>query len=393
MDVTYSHHLVGLVARAEVAAARLAAADPDRRAAAARHARREAARLSARLDGSPLEDATADAVDAGRGPKPPAAGPPPAGGPGADAAEPDGQTGDTPAPGDTPGPGGPVPPAPSPHSGGWARVLRLEGMPTQDVAAVEYANLLAVAEQQAALAENLPADPLDTLRRLHTAVTDRLVAPEVAGAWRRTEQAIHDGAQGMVIYNAPPPAAVPEAMAALERWLRRAAAVVPGVIVAGVVHERILEIQPFEAANGRVARAAARLVLHARGIDPHGAAVPERALAADPAGYYREVAATIRRRGALQRWLERHTAAVAAALEEALETIQPTPRPEPPPHARAVVADLPAGSELTLADYARDAAVGLAAARHDLGVLARAGLVAERPGTSGLRFVRTATPA
>lgn len=260
-------------------------------------------------------------------------------------------------------------------------------MATQDIAAVEYANLLAVPAAEADLAPRLFTDPVAVLRELHGLVAQRLVDVAHIGALRRTEQAVHDGAQGMVIYAPPQPAALPGLMAELAGWLTGASLTVPPVIVAGVVHEKLLEWQPFEAGNGRVARAAARLVLHAHGLDRHGAAVLERPLAADPLGYHREVAATIRRRGDLQRWLERHTAAVAAAFEHAVDVLAPRPVPDVPERVRATLAAL--GPTLSLADYATRAGGTLRQARDDLTAAARAGLVAEDPGSSGLRFRQT----
>ena len=59
----------------------------------------------------------------------------------------------------------------------------------------------------------------------------------------------------------------------------------PALVVAAVVHGELLTVRPFVAANGTVARAAARLLLCARGLDPTGAAVPEAAWAATPVPY------------------------------------------------------------------------------------------------------------
>ncbi|MBT0567140.1 oxidoreductase [Williamsia sp. CHRR-6] len=50
---------------------------------------------------------------------------------------------------------------------------------------------------------------------------------------------------------------------------------VPAAVVAGVVHGELLALAPFAVANGVVARAAARLVSAATGLDPHTLAVPE----------------------------------------------------------------------------------------------------------------------
>lgn len=59
----------------------------------------------------------------------------------------------------------------------------------------------------------------------------------------------------------------------------------PALLVAAVVHGELLAVRPFAAANGTVARAASRLLLCARGLDPTGAVVPEAAWAAAPVPY------------------------------------------------------------------------------------------------------------
>ncbi|WP_370327151.1 Fic family protein [Euzebya sp.] len=350
MQFTYSHHLVQLVARAEAATTRIAGADPDRRARLAPAARGEAAACSARLDGSPLTDETVARVDAG----------------------------------DVPVLDGP----PADLGTGWARALRLEGMETQDVAAVEYANLRTLDAVEAELASRIVTEPLTALRDVHGIVCEGLVDPAVIGAPRRTEQAVHDGAQGMVIYHAPAPDTVEPALADLDEWLRRRTLVQHPAITAGLVHGRLLEIQPFEAGNGRVARACARLVLVAAGVDPQGVAVLERQLMADPTGYYGEVAATVRRRGDRSRWLERHTGALARALEAAADALDPRPRPALPDRGRAVVAAVPAGGRINLREYARDVGVDLRDARADLVAFARAGELVEAAGGGGLTFER-----
>lgn len=361
MQFDYSHHLVGLIARVQAAATRLAAADPDLRQALADQSRRHAARISARLDGSPLTDDTVSRVDGG----------------------------------DVPDLDGPA----AELGVGWARALNLERMEAQQAAAVEYANLCRLAAAEAELATRCVADPLDTLRQLHGIICQGLVDPVVIGAWRRTDQAIHDGAHGMVIYNALPPDRIPSSMAELGQWLQRRTLVVPVPVTAGIAHERLLEIQPFEAGNGRVARAFTRVVLRAGGIDTHGAAVLEAQLAIDAAGYYGEVAATTRRAGDLSRWLERHTGALARALEQAADALDPRPRPALPERGRGIIGGLLPGKTINLRQYAVDAAIDLRAARDDLIAFARAGELVEVPGGGGLSYLRphassgTAPPA
>ena len=50
---------------------------------------------------------------------------------------------------------------------------------------------------------------------------------------------------------------------------------VPAVVLAAVVHGELLAVTPFGAGDGVIARAAARLVLITRGLDPKAVSVPE----------------------------------------------------------------------------------------------------------------------
>ncbi len=50
---------------------------------------------------------------------------------------------------------------------------------------------------------------------------------------------------------------------------------VPAPVLAAVVHGELLTLEPFGTADGVVARAVARLVTMASGLDPHGLGVPE----------------------------------------------------------------------------------------------------------------------
>jgi Fic/DOC family len=351
--VVYADHLVDLLIRAEVSAARLASADADTRTRVVAEARRDAARLSVRLDGSPLTDETAHAVDVGTLVVRSAHG-------GRERA----------------------------RTGGWAQVLRLEGMPTQDVAAIEYQNLLACFDAEPAIAADFFERPRESLRRLHGLICSGLVDPDVVGQPRQSVQAVHDGAQGRMLYRAPEPALVPSLLDELVSWLGRQSARLPTLVVAGIVQERLLEWQPFEAANGRLARVASRVVLRARGFDSHGAAVPERELSADPLGYYGEVAATIRRGGELGPWLERYAEAVLAAVERAADLMDPRPRPSPDPRVLKVASSLEPGQTITIAEYAASARTSHESARADLRMLAQAGLLDEDPQTRGLRYRR-----
>ncbi|MFC4616339.1 Fic family protein [Cellulomonas algicola] len=59
----------------------------------------------------------------------------------------------------------------------------------------------------------------------------------------------------------------------------------PALVVAAVVHGELLTLRPFAAGNGVVARAASRLLVTARGLDPTGSVVAETGSAATPQAY------------------------------------------------------------------------------------------------------------
>ncbi len=98
--------------------------------------------------------------------------------------------------------------------------------------------------------------PLQVLARLHT-----LAAADLAAADRL----------GRPVGDRP---GVDDRLADLARTLTRPTSA-PALVPAAVVHGELLATAPFGSADGVVARAAARLVMLGRGLDPTGAAVPE----------------------------------------------------------------------------------------------------------------------
>ncbi|MDO9378158.1 MAG: oxidoreductase [Nocardioidaceae bacterium] len=73
-------------------------------------------------------------------------------------------------------------------------------------------------------------------------------------------------------------------LAALARTLAQPTQA-PGLLVAALVHAEVVAANAFVSHNAVVARAAERLVLVARGVDPAGVTVPEAGHAARPGAY------------------------------------------------------------------------------------------------------------
>jgi hypothetical protein len=252
--------------------------------------------------------------------------------------------------------------------------------------AVQALETLGVRTAMAAddLAERLCTDPDRALPELHRRLTRGLVASTHAGTPRRSDQAVHDASVGRILYFVSDPAAIPRQLALLGAWLTTTGAREHGLVVSGMLHLELLRIHPFEAANGRLARAAARLLLRSRGLDPAGLAAPEPDLATDALGYHQEVARTLRRRDATI-WLERWGEAVTDALRGAARALDLLPGTAPERGTRFLAErDEPA---FTVADYRAGAGVGPEEARADLRVLLAVGVIQRVPGARGLRYV------
>jgi Fic family protein len=235
------------------------------------------------------------------------------------------------------------------------------------------------------LAAALRAEPIVALRELHGRLTRGLVAPERAGRIRVSEQAVHDASTGRILYFTTDPRRVGADLEALCGWL--ATTDDHAAIVAGTAHLELLRIHPFDAANGRLARAVSLLLLRDGGLDPRGLAVTDAQLADDPIGYHEQVAGALRSRD-LDRWLEYFAESVEAGLLDAARTLPVAF--EPPLDRAAGFLDALAEPAFTLADYRDTVRVDVDAARDDLDRLLEAGEIRRVRGSAGLRFERRA---
>ena len=113
--------------------------------------------------------------------------------------------------------------------------------------------------------------PRQALARLHVLAAGELVAPESLGRPRGVgasyEDVLHLG-------TAPEPLEVSVRIDGLARVLT-SPTTAPAVVVAAVVHGELLALRAFGSLDGLVARAAARLVLVDRGLDPKAVSAPE----------------------------------------------------------------------------------------------------------------------
>lgn len=284
------------------------------------------------------------------------------------------------------------------RAGTWLDALGERASVADDVSADELATL-ATLEQQGVAAAIAADDLADAFGRastdaaglggalimLHGRLTAGLVSDERAGRLRRGPRVVHDASVGRVLFFPTDPALLPEAWDQLLRSVTSGAGAADlrtaPAVRAALLHLELLRHQPFDAANGRLARAAARLALHADGLLPGGLGAADGELANDPLGYHEDVGASSRRRDAT-RWVERMLEAHVAALIGTL---------------RALHIDLPGdedalppalGDTFTLADVSEATGDTTANAVVRCSRWVLGGTATRVVGSSGLRFRR-----
>ncbi len=268
------------------------------------------------------------------------------------------------------------------HARSWLEIFDRGHVADEEVIAAEYLGMRA-GLGATDLGRELQVAPQQALAELHRRLTRELLDPAHAGRLRQSRLAVQDARIGRILFVPVDPEQIPARLALLGRWLTGAAAREHGLVVSGVIHHELLAVHPFEAANGRLARTAARLLLRSRGLDPAGVAAAEAVLLADPIGYYGAVAATARR-GDLTIWLERWGEAVSGGLRLAARRLGLL---EVDVHAQ-VEAFLVRWEKprFTVADYQSDMEVGAEGSRIDLERLLDAGRIERVLGSRGLRF-------
>jgi hypothetical protein len=135
------------------------------------------------------------------------------------------------------------------------------------------ANAVRVHADLGSLLPSWKSSPKQALARLHVLAAADLGLPSDALGRPRTSPTdpVDDPLE---LGPAPAPIEVSARLDGLARLLL-APTTAPAVVVAGVVHGELLALRAFGSADGIVARAASRLVLVGRGLDPKAVSAPE----------------------------------------------------------------------------------------------------------------------
>lgn len=115
--------------------------------------------------------------------------------------------------------------------------------------------------------------PLQALAQLHAVVAHGFVADDQLGRPRAFESADDPLRLGPL----PPSRVAADRLAGLADLLTRPT-VAPALLVAAIAHAEIASVRPFAWGSGLLARAAVRLVLAARSVDPSLFSIPEHGM-------------------------------------------------------------------------------------------------------------------
>jgi Fic family protein len=130
---------------------------------------------------------------------------------------------------------------------------------------------LRVSAELGSLAETWRQAPRQVLARLHVLVAADVVDSADLGRPRTSEKPVQDA---LGLGEPPSPAEVAGRLDMLSNLLTTPTRA-PALVVAAVVHGELLSLRPFGWGDGIVARAAERLTLVARGLDPKSLVAPE----------------------------------------------------------------------------------------------------------------------
>ena len=141
--------------------------------------------------------------------------------------------------------------------------------PERDIFEVQnYLKALKYIEQ---VIEKKQAITEKVLLKIHQLVTDKTLDKKSSGHYRQGPVYIVRRRLGLpseVMYTGPEAKKVPKLCAELISWIEKSEKEeINPVIVAGIVHQEIAAIHPFNDGNGRTARAMATLILYKRGYD------------------------------------------------------------------------------------------------------------------------------
>lgn len=161
----------------------------------------------------------------------------------------------------------------------------------------------------------------EVVKKIHALCVEKILPADQCGVYRKTQVVVKNSITGEITFRPPPAIEVPFQVEDFLAWLGG----IPkddmhAVIKAGITHYELVRIHPFIDGNGRMARAAATLVLFLDNYDIKKFFSLEEHYDHDAESYYEALKSASA--GNLNFWLEYFTQGLAIELTRIKEKIQ-----------------------------------------------------------------------
>lgn len=161
------------------------------------------------------------------------------------------------------------------------------------------------------------------IKELHGITVHRLLEPERAGNYRKTQVVIKNSATGQVSFRPPLAISVPYLVGDLVQFINITSEQdIHPVLKSGIVHYEFVRIHPFLDGNGRVARCLATFILFQEGYDIRKFFSLEEYFDSNASGYYEALQSVEKNEGDLTKWLEYYTEGLAIELSKIKEKVE-----------------------------------------------------------------------
>jgi Fic family protein len=159
------------------------------------------------------------------------------------------------------------------------------------------------------------------LLKMHQLLTAGTIPVSDVGAYKKAANAVFKGRQ--VIYRPPPPEAAPILTKSLLTWIgSNQAQKEHTLVMAAIVHHRLVSIHPVMDGNGRLARALESWVLYRKGFDTHHVFALDEFFETDRPRYYWQIQKVREEGEDLTSWLEYVAEGVVETLRKTQRRIQ-----------------------------------------------------------------------
>lgn len=164
---------------------------------------------------------------------------------------------------------------------------------------------------------------VETIKKIHELTVFRMLSEDAVGQYRKSQVVVKNSQTGEVTFRPPPPVEVPFLTENFLSWVNTTKAEeLHPAIKAAIVHYELVKIHPFLDGNGRVARAAATLVLFLEGYDVKRFFSLEEHYDREPLLYYESLQSVAQQHGDLTHWVEYFCEGLAIELTRIKEKVK-----------------------------------------------------------------------